>query len=172
VSNTKGHKLEELKAPISKLSYLVLPGKVDVSVEYAQHFHSALRELNILMPQRIPLVFALNGIETAGNGDTQFELVIGPKSSTFYPPVVYVQSQTATTATGRSWIVETRFTAYIIDKSRFSKKVWEGELAFLNSPTSQVNAKSVDKFAIDILKQLATDGMVKLESDEINVSLQ
>lgn len=155
-SNTRGHRLEELQTPIKKLSYVVVPAKVDATADRAERFHDALHDLLILLPQRMPLVFSLNGIETGRNSDTQFELVIRPKSATYYR------------YTGK-WFIVNFFSAYIIDKSESSKRVWEGELNFLNSEMTPINAQSIDNFAKEILQQLESDGMVKLEAREIKV---
>jgi hypothetical protein len=150
-----GHRLDDLQAPIKKLNYVVISARVDVTAESAEQFHKSLHDLLIMMPQRIPEVFALNGVETGRNSDAQYEFVIKPEFATYtsYP----------------RWTIETHFAAYIIDKSRFSKKVWEGKLSFLNNEITQINAATVDGFAKDILKQLVADGIVKLESSEIKV---
>ena len=161
VSRVSGHRLDELQAPIKKLNYVVLPGKFEISGPDAERYSPERMNANLhdLLPwisQRIPLVFSLNGIETGEINNVQYELIIKPDSATHY-------------LRGSSSFIETFFSACIIDKSSASKKIWEGNVTFLNGPITQINEKTIDDFVKDILMQLAADGVVKLGSDEIKV---
>lgn len=157
-----GHKLDESHVPIKKLSQVVLEGKVDPSAPNAELFHANLRDLRALMQQRLPLIFSLNGLEDQ-YGDTPFVLIIKPTSGSYFHPFIH-----------------TYFSAYIIDKSKPSKKIWEGALIFRNTRITytprtvdernrQLCARTVDEFARDILNQLAADKVMSLGAGEIRV---
>ncbi len=159
-----GHRLDESHAPIKKLSHVVLDGKAAPSSPNRELFNANWRDLRALMQQRLPLVFSINGVEPGQDGDTPFVLIIKPTYGLYrHPP-----------------FIQTYFSAYIIDKSMLSKKIWEGELIFRNSRTMfnprtvdertrQLSARTVDEFARDILKQLAADEVVNLGSGEIKL---
>lgn len=150
-----GHKLAEIDTPITKIKLTVLSGQV-AKFSYQQlSMNQTINDLMPLIPKRLPLVFSANGLQVSESGATH-ELVLAPSSVKYH---------------SYGGNVELNINAYIFDRSGKNNKVWEAKLRFWRPGFSIVDEKVADEFSKDLLSQLVTDGVVRLESNELRLPL-
>ena len=153
-SKISGHRLEEVKSPIQKLNYVVLP--MQINNPLLEYLKAPARDLTGLLALRVPQVFSMNGIETGHYGDSPYTIVIYPKKMIQYSD------------RGVLMPVQVQIISYIISTSSPSKKIWEGDATYVFSPNSLPNDISVDDLAKVVLEQLAKDGVVRVDAKELS----
>lgn len=152
---TEGHKLAQLDAPIKQMSYVGVLGEFKQKTGnpfVVSTGEVIVRQLMPLLPKRTSMVFALNGIKPAQHNDSRYELVLRPSSVSCSRADFHLTINT-----------------FIIDKDRNSTKIWDGEVRLWGSCMTVYKENDVDELARDVLLQLASDGVVQLESSEIKL---
>ena len=153
-TTTTGRKLAELDSPVKKLSYAFNTGQSSNSGIGSLSINETITDLTKQLSTRMPLLFSLNGIETATPDVSQYHLVVFPFHAT------YVQY-------GGHVGIDMRAT--LIDKKQLGRKIWEGNIHFHRPGLSSVDEKAADTFAQSVLAKLVSDDIVRLESSEIKM---
>ncbi|MDO8989002.1 MAG: hypothetical protein Q7U91_05150 [Sideroxyarcus sp.] len=157
-TTTIGHKVALPESPIKQLNWVYKSGQFNVQNKSAQRgINDTLNELSTFLQTRLPAVFALNGIEvTTGNAASRYELFITPSHASYSS---YGGSR-----------VSLDMRAQLYDKTLGSKMIWWGDIHFFD-PNAGMGTleKAADKFAKSVLEQLASDGVIRLESSEIKM---
>ena len=157
-TTTMGHKVALPETPIKQMNWVYKSGQFNAQNKSAQKdINDTLNELSTLLQKRLPAVFALNGIEvTTDNAASQYELFIAPFHATY-----------SSYAGGK---VNLDMRAQLYDKAQGSKLIWWGDIHFFDpNPHMGTLEKASDKFAKSVLEQLASDGVIRLESGEVKM---
>jgi hypothetical protein len=152
-SPVSGHRLADEIQPIRKLSFVVQYGK-SKNENLAHDFY--MNELLSRLSNRVPLMLAINGIETERT-ETRYDLVLGPRSVRTY------------TRSNGSMFVEMNLTAFILDKAAGSKRIWEGELIYVSVAPASMSDSSIDAVTKEFLEKLAEDKVLSLQASAINL---
>ncbi len=157
-TTTMGHLVNKPESPVKQIDYVFKTGQFNAQNKSAQAaINVTFNGLTTLLPKRIPVVFALNGIEvTTGNAAAQYELFIGPLNATY-------------SSYGGGDKVSMDLRAQLLDRSKGSKLIWWGDISFFHNHQSNLDEKGADNFAKSVLERLVTDGIVKLDSDAIKM---
>lgn len=165
ITSTQGTKLSEPSSPVDNIGVVILQGNFRPAPGLVTFMATkSLNQLFPLLPQRIPPVFAENGIKNktivapaqtieksqlgdAGLPDFQYLLVISPTSAEY---VTYGGNITI------------YMSATLLDRKN-NKMLWMGSIRFFKDGTSKIDDKAADAFAHNILAQLAKDGMLRLK---------
>jgi hypothetical protein len=142
-------KLAEPNSPVKRLSYSFSSGQSAKSGIGSDQINETMTELTALLTKRMPLVFAMNGIETETTAAAQYHLTVLPYYATYQQYGGHVG-------------IDMRAT--LIDKRQLGRKLWEGSIHFHRPGLSSVNEAAADKFAKSILSNMSSDGVVHLES--------
>lgn len=156
-TTTMGHLVNQPESPVKQINYVFKAGQFNAQNKSAQAaINVTFNGLNTLLPKRIPIVFALNGIEvTTGNAASQYELFVGPLNATY------------SSYGGDKVTMDLR--AQLLDKSKGSKLIWWGDISFFHNHKLNLDEKDADNFAKSVLERLVTDGIVKLDTDAIRM---
>lgn len=157
-TTTMGHKVALPETPIKQMNWVYKSGQFSAQNKSAQKdINDTLNELSPLLQKRLPAAFALNGIEvTTDNAASQYELLIAPFHATY-----------SSYGGGK---VSLDMRAQLYDKAQGSKLIWWGDIHFFDpNPHMGTLEKAADKFAKSVLEQLASDGVIRLESSEIKM---
>jgi len=153
-TSVKGGKLAELDSPVKKLSYTFNSGQASKAGLGSSVINETMNDLAKLLSQRMPLVFSMNGVETAMPEASQYHLVVTPFYGTYQQYGGHVG-------------IDMRAT--LIDRTRFGAKIWEGNIHFHRPGLASVDEKAADSFSRSVLEKLAADGVVRLEAGEMKM---
>lgn len=156
-TTTIGHKVNQPEVPVKQINYVFQAGQFKTPNKSAQEaINLTLVGLSTLLPKRIPVVFALNGIEvTTANAASRYELFLAPGHTTY------------SSYGGDKVTLDLR--VQLLDKSQGSKLIWWGDISFFHNHKITLDEKVADNFAKSILERLVTDGIVQLESSDIKM---
>jgi len=149
VSSVTGHRLEEPNPPIRNLRLVNYGVTID---NPGYRIQIEAEDLLTNLSKRIPVIFALNGIETGQCSDAQYDLVLKPD----HWEIVNTNSE--------SWR-NLHVSASVLDKAQSSKKIWDGELIILISSTSTINDELIDKLANELMQKLTQDKVLELQAN-------
>lgn len=156
-TTTIGHKVNQPEVPVKQINYVFPTGQFNTPNESAKKaFNLTMGGLSTLLPKRIPVVFALNGIEvTTGNAASRYELFLAPGRAEY------------SSYGGDKVTVDMR--VQLLDKSNGSKLIWWGDISFFHNHKVTLDEKVADNFAKSVLERLVADGIVKLDTEAIKM---
>ncbi len=156
-TTTMGHLVNQPESPVKQIDFLFKAGQFNAQNKSAQAaINVTFNGLTALLPKRMPVVFALNGIEvTTGNAASKYELFIAPLNATY------------SSYGGDKVSMDLR--AQLLDRSKGSKLIWWGDISLFHNHKLNLDEKAADNFAKSVLERLVADGIVKLDSDAIKV---